>query len=344
MDLVKKIFNKKKFILKITLFFFLVGLSISLMIPKEFTAVSTFLPQTSESKSESNLSGLASLAGINLGGASSGGEIPPTLYPQILNSVPVKRLILNINVPYNNIEISYSEYLLNQPKPIYSILKKYTIGLPSFIINSIFDEEKLILDKTNPMLVSNDEKLLFEILDKQISILINEKQGFVQLSVIANNATVAAILTSKIQEILQERIIDYKIQHANEYKNFTQRQYLDKQKDYYRLLNEVAISKDQNINISSERYQIQLKQKEGELIIAQSVYQELAKQLEQAKLQVAKNTPIFSTIKPVIIPTEKSAPKIGLILILFIFSGFLISMVIILIKEPLLKTWDQIQE
>ena len=138
------------------------------------------------------------------------------------------------------------------------------------------------------MKVSIEEKILFETLDKQIELSVNEKEGFVQLLVTSRDAEVAAILTSQIQEILQERIIDYKIQHAKEFLKYTEKQYLEKQKVYYKLLEDVAIERDKNINVSSELYQSQLKQKEGELLISQSVYQELASQLERAKLQVVK--------------------------------------------------------
>jgi LPS O-antigen subunit length determinant protein (WzzB/FepE family) len=55
--------------------------------------------------------------------------------------------------------------------------------------------------------------------------------------------------------------------------------------------------------------------------------------LEQAKLQVAKDTPIFSTIKPVTIPTEKSAPKRSLILVIWAFFGFVVSVGVVLVKE-----------
>ena len=134
--LLRKIWKSKLKIVKWTIYFSLIGLLISIISPKKFTASSTFIPQTSESNTGTNISGLASLAGINISSSSTGGEIPPSLYPQILNSVPVKRLILNSIIPSDSIELSYSDYLLNKPLPIINLIKKYTIGLPSVIFNS----------------------------------------------------------------------------------------------------------------------------------------------------------------------------------------------------------------
>ena len=341
-ELLKKVWSSKRFIIRWTGYFIVVGLVVALLSPKEFTASSTFIPQTSESKTGGSLSGIASLAGINLGGATTGGEIPPTLYPQILNSVPVKRSILSIEVPLDQTSVSYSTYLLEKPTPILSLVKKYTIGLPGVILGAIRGTEESTETSSNPMIVTQEEKGLFETLEAQIALSVNEKEGFVELSVTTDDATVAAVLTSKVKEILQQQIIDYKIQHGKEYLNFTQKQYNEKQKEYFALQDEVARAKDQNKNIISERYQNQFKQKEGELLIAQSVYQELAKQLEQAKLQVAKDTPIFSTIKPVTIPTEKSAPKRSLILVIWAFLGFVFSVGVVLVKEPVLNIWKEI--
>ena len=193
------------------------------------------------------------------------------------------------------------------------------------------------------MFVSNTEKGLFETIENQVSLSVNENEWFVELSVTTNDATISAILTSKVKQILQEKIIDFKIQHAKEFLSFTEEQYLEKQKKFFELQDMVARAKDQNINISSERYQSQFKQKEGELLIAQSVYQELASQLEQAKLQVAKDTPIFSTIKPVTIPVEKSSPKRLIIIFLWGFFGFLSSIVIVLLKDSVFKIIKEIK-
>jgi uncharacterized protein involved in exopolysaccharide biosynthesis len=341
-ELLKKVWSSKRFIIKWTGYFIVIGLIVALLSPKEFTASSTFIPQTSESKTGGSLSGLASLAGISLGGATTGGEIPPTLYPQILNSVPVKRSILSIKVPLDQTSVSYSTYLLEKPTPILSVVKKYTIGLPGVILGALRGTEESTETSSNPMIVTPEEKGLFETLEAQIALSVNEKEGFVELSVTTDDATVAAVLTSKVKEILQQQIIDYKIQHGKEYLNFTQKQYNEKQKEYFALQDEVARAKDQNKNIISERYQNQFKQKEGELLIAQSVYQELAKQLEQAKLQVAKDTPIFSTIKPVTIPTGPSAPKSSLILVIWAFIGFVVSVGVVLVKEPVLNIWKEI--
>ena len=212
--LLKSIWSERKRIIRWTAYFIAIGILVALLSPKEYTATATFIPQTSESgKAGGSLSGLASLAGINLGGVSSGGEIPPSLYPELLNAVPVKRSILAIEVPLEGAKSSYGDYLSNKPQSALGTLKKYTIGLPETILSAIRGEAQASEESSeySSLVVSLDEKKLFEVLDTQISLSVNDKEGFVDLSVTTDDAIIAAVLTQEIKALLQEQIISYKI-------------------------------------------------------------------------------------------------------------------------------------
>jgi uncharacterized protein involved in exopolysaccharide biosynthesis len=55
--------------------------------------------------------------------------------------------------------------------------------------------------------------------------------------------------------------------------------------------------------------------------LAFEVYSQLAQQLEQAQIKVKEDTPVFSIVKPVTVPIEKSKPNRPLILIIWTFLG-----------------------
>jgi len=69
-ELFKKVYNEKKLIFKVTLFTIVFGVVYALFQPNKFTSSTTFIPQLSSGVKTggSSLGGLASLAGINLGG------------------------------------------------------------------------------------------------------------------------------------------------------------------------------------------------------------------------------------------------------------------------------------
>ena len=90
-EVVQKLWKNRKLILKITVVFMVLGVLVALFSPKEYTAGCTMVPQSGDKKVGGNLSGLASMVGINLGGASGGEVLSPTIYPKIVASIPFKK-------------------------------------------------------------------------------------------------------------------------------------------------------------------------------------------------------------------------------------------------------------
>ena len=338
-ELLKKVYLEKKFILKTSILAALFGIVYALFQPNEFTSSTTFIPQLSSGVKAggSSLSGLASLAGINIGSMESSSEFPPTLYPQVVNGIPFQLDLLSSQIKVGNETSNVKNYFLEKSSfNIFSTIKKYTIGLPALILSS-FKDQQVSSVEFDIYSVTEDDKELFEMLDKSLSLSINEKEGFITISFTDNNKNVAAQITQIAQNLLQEKIIEFKNRSSKEMLDFALKQYSEKKESYEKLQDERAIFVDKNINISSSLFQNKLSRIESEVNISASIVQQLASQVEQAKLQVNKDTPVFTTIKPVTIPFERSAPKRSFIVIVFGFLGIVISVGYVLIKEPAME-------
>jgi len=337
-ELLKKVYLEKKFILKTSILAALFGIVYALFQPNEFTSTTTFIPQLSSGVKTggSSLGGLASLAGINLGGMESSSEFPPSLYPQVVNGIPFKIDLLSSTINLNDEEILVKEYFSNQGSSlnILGTIKKYTIGLPSLVLGS-FNSEKVVTTKSEIYSVSQEDNELFDAISNALSLSINDKEGFITISFTDNDKNIAAQITQIAQTLLQKKIIEFKNQSSKEMLDFATKQYDEKKTSYEKLQDKRAVFVDQNINISSSLFQNKLDRIESEVNISESIVQQLASQVEQAKLQVNKDTPVFTTIKPVTIPFERSAPKRSLIVIVFGFLGIVISVGYVLVKEPL---------
>ena len=345
-ELFKKIYIEKRFIIKSSIITALVGVLFALIQPNQYTSSTTFIPQLStEMKGGvSSLSGLASLAGINLGGVEGSSEFPPTLYPQVIESVPFRLKLLSSSVNINNDTKILSDYILTEKSfNLVCIIKKYTIGLPSLIVGIFRTEDSTKKSLSEIYSISKDDKLLFEHLENNLTLSVNDKEGFITMSFTDENKNVAAQITSFAQSMLQEKIIEFKIKSSKELLDFTIEQYNQKKYAFEALQDERAIFVDKNINISSSLYQNKLNRIESELSIAQSVVQQLATQVEQAKLKVNKDTPVFTTIKPVSVPYEKSAPSRSIIVIVFLLLGLILSSGYILIKNPLIEIFSELK-
>ena len=336
-ELLKKVYLEKKFILKISIIAALFGIVYALFQPNEFTSSTTFIPQLSSGVKSggSSLSGLASLAGINIGSMESSSEFPPTLYPQVVNGIPFQLDLLSSKIKVGNETSNVKNYFLEKKSSfnIFSTIKKYTIGLPSLILSS-FKDQQVSSVEFDIYSVTQDDKELFEMLDKSLSLSINEKEGFITISFTDNNKNVSAQITQIAQTLLQKKIIEFKNRSSKEMLDFAIKQYEEKKTSYEKLQDERAVFVDKNINISSSLFQNKLSRLESEVNISESIVQQLASQVEQAKLQVNKDTPVFTTIKPVTIPFERSAPKRSLIVLVFGFLGIVISVGYVLVKEP----------
>ena len=311
-EILKKIYSSKKLILNITLIFLLIGIGVAFLSPVKYSSSTVFIPQNPE-KPASSLSGVASLVGINLGASSSGGDIPPAMYPQIGESTKFKRLLLN--------------KIINE---------KDKLSLKEFLISyyNIEEENKLTLSKIE---MTKQEEECFIILSKINSINVNQKDGFVTIKSIMPVAEYSAIVAKASREILQNIIIENKIETARQNLNFSKKQLKEKKIEFDEIQSKLAYFSDSNLNSVNSFVNNEKDKLEAEFEIISAVVTELSKQVEQAKLQVTKDTPVFSTIKEAMIPNERTSPERLSLVIIFICLGLIFSISVVLVSSSLKK-------
>jgi len=96
---------------------------------------------------------------------------------------------------------------------------------------------------------------------------------------------------------------------------------------------QLAAFKDGNRNVILASVQTSGERLNAEYSLLYSVYSELAKQLEQAKIKVKDATPVLTVVEPAVVPNQKSKPNRPLILIGFAFFGGFIAVGFLLFKE-----------
>ena len=218
--LLKNLWTARKIILKITLAFTFLGLFVAVFSKNEFTASTTFVPLAQGSKAGGSLGSLASLAGINIGGAVNSEEISPELYPQIVSSIPFQLELLNtpLTIEGQTVPVSYRDYYENIYSPgLLSNIKKYTLGLPGVLISLVRSApENLEASAGQLISISKEEYELIKDLKDQISLAVNAKEGFISISVTMPEAIASAELALKAQQLLQEYALEFKTQKSIE--------------------------------------------------------------------------------------------------------------------------------
>jgi uncharacterized protein involved in exopolysaccharide biosynthesis len=337
--LLSKIWNRKKFILKAIAVFGVVGVLVAVSTPNQYTASSMFTPNYGGQSSGSNgLKGLASLAGINLGSMSeSSKEISPMLYGKILESAVFKKELLE--APLKNlgtVKTLRAYFSENTTTSVLGTVKEYTIGLPSKIIGLFkMESADAILEPLDGIQsVSKEDFEYFEAIDDILIIVINDKDGYIEMVGKSENPQIAAQVAKNAELILQNQIIAIKTKSSLELLKYLEEQYAAKKVLLRQAQNKLSSFKDRNLNISTSSFSNNQTRLASELQTANAVFENVVTQLEAVKFQVTKDTPVFSIIKPVVVPNEKSEPKRSLILIIWLFLGVVFSIGFVLAKDP----------
>lgn len=347
-ELFRKLWSKRKFIIKVTVVFAILGVLIALFSAKVYTAQCTIVPQTGGKTSGGNLSGLAAMAGINIGGAESGELLSPKVYSKILTSVPFQKDLMQVNIKFQEYDepVRLLDFYTDEKYHKFSLigtLKKYTIGLPGVIIGAIKGEPK-----ESELFVGNDSLIVIESLTKRendcmkamrevVSLNLNDKEGYFTLSAYMPEALAAAQLASATQMLLQKYVTAFKIEKVKNNMQFVESRYQEAKEEFETKQQELASYRDANRNFALESARTNEERLKTQSDLLFSVYSELAKQREQANIQVKETTPIFTVVNPVTVPTERSKPARGLICIAFIFFGGIMGIGLVLVLPLLAK-------
>jgi len=318
-ELLKTVWIGKKTIIIISFVFAVIGVGAALLSPVVYSSSTTFITSSSESSNSSGLSGVASLVGINLGGMSSGNEIPASMYPQIGESIDFKRALLNSFID-----------------------EKKQVKLGDFLITKYGIEKTLNTQNKSKSFVSESEDKLFNILNEIISISVNQKDGFISISANMPESEFAANTCINAREILQEIVINNKIKSVKQQLVFSEEQLAEKRIEFEETQNKLAYFNDSNLNIVNSSVINEREKLEANFQIINAVMVELSKQVEQSKLQVSKDTPVFSVIKEATMPTRRSSPKRTQMVLIYGFIGLAVSVLYTLVKTPLKQVINEV--
>lgn len=343
-DILRQLWLKRGFILKVTGIFLLLGLFIALFSPVKYTAHCTVVPQSGKEGSSSNLGGLAAMMGVNIGAGGTGETLSPSVYPQIVKSVPFTREIMQTPIKVEKSEgeeITLYDFYTNkayQPFNLIGNIKKYTIGLPGVLVSAIrgnqsqADNQTPANDSTSLPILSKKEERVYKTIQSSIQLNMNQKEGYIGMSYTFPEAEATARITDQVRKTLEQYVTAFKSEKVDDNLAFVQQSFNDARHDFLEKQEKLATFQDANRGLTTASARATEQRLRSEYDIAFTVYNELAKQLEQAKLTVKESKPVLTVIEPVVVPAQKSAPRRSMILVAFTFLGVVISIGWVFIK------------
>lgn len=356
MELFLTLWSERKTIIKITSGFIIVGLFWALFSPLEYESQAVLMPEVQEQ----SVSGAGRLLKqFGLGGGATGlqnGLIPPMIYPEIVSSTSFQLSLLKEKITFSEYEVTttWPDFLENHySTPVTAIVLDYTIKLPLTLlghaINLFKTEEIEEIDENqnknaNYIRLSKIEKELILALTDRISVAQDQKNGLLTITTKLQDPVAAAEMNRAVIELLKKYVIEYKVEKAKQDLTFAEEQKKEAEEEFNKKQMALAQFRDQNVSLTTARAQTDLERLQDEKNLALSVYSSLAQRVEQAKLNVQSQMPVFKEVEPVSVPVEKSEPKRAMLMVIFTMLGGIYSIGHVFIKPFITKLKQDLAE
>lgn len=298
--------------------------------PNIYTAQVTVMPeaQSQGAGSLGSLGSLAGLAGISLDNISGQDAVRPDLYPNILQSVPFVLDLLKQPV--------YSQQLQAQMSLQEFINRISGKGFFSWLSSS--NKKEKTSEKLDPknfsqaIQVTEEQDALIKQVNESAFATFDIKTGIITITAIEPDPVVAATVARLSLEYLTTYITTYRTEKARKQVAFLAQQVQEAKGKYQASEYTLSNYRDRNRSVFLNTAKIEEQRLQADYLLAQSVYSELSKQYEQAKIKVQEETPVFKTLEPPTVPLKKSGPKRTFIMLGFAAAGALISVALVLVK------------
>lgn len=347
MEYILKLWKKRKMIIIWCVAGAIIGLIAGFSIPKTYSASVTLAPEV-EGKSGSNLSSLASMAGINLSNNSLD-AITAEMYPEIVASTPFIYELFNLPVQFTRKDSVINTTLLDYMKeyqrspwwtPVISAPMKALSWCMSLLQPK--DEEEGSGDGTlNPYNLPKDERDVVKALSEAIMVTVDKKTLKTNVSLEMQDPLVVTCVVNAVVENLSEYVSHYRTSKARQDAENLLEICEQRKAEYYAAQQAYAAYMDANKNVTLQSALAERERLQQEMNLAYQVYSQVATNLEAARIAEQQAKPVVTIIKPAEVPYKKTAPSKAKMLVIFTFLAGCIAAAWILFGE---EYWAKLKD
>nr|WP_281280787.1 Wzz/FepE/Etk N-terminal domain-containing protein [Fodinibius sediminis] len=341
--LVQIFWNERILIVKITGAFLLVGLLVALLSPEEYSTSATLMPesQSTQGRAGNLLQQYGGMLGIR-GGNIPGENIPTSLYPDIIESIPYQVELMNKSVYFSKFDTTVTPHVffseIYTPFNLIGFIKSYTIGLPGKIIGLFRSSEN---SNTEPIITEVNRDSVLQISGSQMGtvsklknrLTVTTESGVITVKSEFPDPQAAAEIAHNGIILLKEYVREYRTQKAKEDLEYVEEQLASAKKRFEKAQQMLAEFRDSNISLATAKARTREQELQSQYDLAFEIYNSMNQRREQARLQVQEQTPVFSILQPVSVPLSNSAPNRKLILIASGILGGIIALGWVLIQS-----------
>lgn len=322
LEVVYKLWCRRKFIFLVVLFFALVGGGVAFLLPRQYVATCTLGLEVVDNTMKVRLEGLSAVQNMNVGNVREVQVVSPSMYPNILFSFPFQKELIHkpLLKGEGQDSLSFYEYFTHH---------RFT-GYQQ-------DNNKGVQN------ISEEEASCMAYLKKKIILKVVDRDGYLKISVSMPDAEMAALMAQQTQEMLQRYITEFKVAKVQATLNFIEERYTEVKKELeakqralivFRELNHgnSPVVKEGEENILNNEYELFF-----------NLYADIVRQREQARMLVKENIPVLTVIEPVVLPSSPAKPNRMLILAASILIGGFIGCGWVLLSSSY-RGWKHMQQ
>lgn len=346
--------NRKKWLRICLLFFIFLGFLASFTTNNEYQGNVVVLPELGSSSTpgiSANIAGLSSLLGVTTSGSQGGGGFGPDLYQEIIESQPFLSELVTTKfagITKTKDSITLLSYFKegehrNVVSASFAFVKEIPDNIQSLFTSSATktnaNEIDFIKKEITPALLRANEVPPIVQMDGAKMNVMNIVKNRVKIEMKGREITISVkmpepILSAEVCKLVLEKLIEY----VSTYKTAKQRDNLaflqqtkaEAEIKYKQAQQNVAGFKDNSMGVIFQSVQTREQVLQNEMNLAFSVYNQFAMQVEQAKIELKKESPIFSTLNPIEIPSSKSEPIVWKIVFKYFSIGIIMCLMILI--------------
>jgi len=310
--LIKVIWAGRKFILTVTGVITFIGLLYALLATPYYKSTLTLYPASSETGTLGQLQGIAATFGMNVGGSETNYNIP-----DVVKSRRIRKMILEqhwITEKYNYPIDLVTFWEIND-----------TTGIS---INPILWVKNVLAAPTGSEedIVIGWEEEVLERLKDLISVSEDRKTGLIRIDVLLEEPQLSADVANYIAKAANNYIQDENSFEASRDRNFIEERLTVLKDELNQAENNLKEFRQENRRIADSP-ELQLEQ--GRLLrqveMKQQVYITLQQQLELARIDEVRQTPVIHTLDIAEAAIKKDKPKRIIIVLLSLILGWVFS-------------------
>lgn len=326
--------------------------------PIEYESKATVIVEQQGSTTNNSLSSLLGLAN-STSSSSNNGILGPEMYTELFKSQVFLNEIIQSKIPisqeskdsitleefFSNGEILSFYQKIKNPKKLFNNTNPYTFNhktkVKSNFSTSNLEDSIIVKKNINPELIfsnqippivqiDNKKAAVIEIMKKRIRLEIKDKNVTVYTKM--PNAFQSAVVGKAVLENLLRYITAFKTHKQLSQIEFLEKRVNDSEQRYKKAQQNFAGYKDNTLGIILQSAQTREQILNNELTIAFNIYNQFTVQLEQAKVDLKKETPYFSILEPISIPGTQLEPSFSTFLIKYLVIFISVTFLIVLYK------------